>query len=119
MTNNKFGNLRMRIAGEIAGYPVIGINIMPMLIDGCSVLINFAQTQEESSSSALKLNSIEQALLSTYVPGTASAPVTTEQNTVPVPRLKRATSTVDASEFKQLLAEGVTAFEKENLSVDL
>jgi len=119
MTNNKFGNLRTRVVGDIAGYPVIGINTMPMLIDGCSVLINFAQTQEESSSSALKLNSIEQALLSTYVPGTASAPVTTEQNTFPVPRLKRATSTVDAAEFKQLLAEGAATFMEVNLSVDL
>ena len=53
MTNNKLGNLRTRVVGDIAGYPVIGINTMPMLIDGCSVLINFAQTQEESSSSAV------------------------------------------------------------------
>jgi len=119
MTNNKFGNLRTRVVGDIAGYPVIGINTMPMLIDGCSVLINFAQAQEESSSSALKLNAIEQALLSTYVPGTVSAPVAPEQNTIPAPRLKRAASTAEAAEFKQLLAEGVTAFEKENLSVDL
>ena len=119
MTNNKFGNLRTRVVGDIAGYPVIGINTMPMLIDGCSVLINFAQAQEESSPSGLKLNAIEQALLSTYVPGTASAPVAPEQNTIPAPRQKRAASTVEAAEFKQLLAEGVTAFEKENLSVDL
>ena len=119
MTNNKFGNLRMRIAGEIAGYPLVGINTMPMVIDDCPVLINFAQAQEESSSSALKLNTIEQALLSTYVPGTASASHTTEQKTVPSIRMKRSASEVDAAEFKQLLAEGVAAFEKENLSVDL
>ena len=119
MTNNKFGNLRTRVVGDIAGYPVIGINTMPMLIDGCSVLINFAQTQEESSSSALKLNAIEQALLSTYVPGTASAPVATEQNTVPASRLMRAVSTVEAAEFKQLLAEGAATFMEVNLSVDL
>ena len=92
---------------------------MPMLIDGCSVLINCAQAQEESSSSALKLNAIEQALLSTYVPGTASTPVATEQNTVPAPRLKRSTATVEATEFKLLLAEGTAAFMEVNLSVDL
>ncbi len=119
MTNSKFGNLRARVVGDIAGYPVIGINTMPMIIDGCSVLINFAYAQEESSSSALKLNAFEQALLSTYVPGTASAPVATEQNTVPVPRLKRSASTVEAAEFKQLLAEGAATFMEVNFSVDL
>ena len=119
MTNNKFGNLRMRIVGEIAGYPLVGINTMPMVIDDCPVLINFAQAQEESSSSALKLNTIEQALLSTYVPGTASASHTTEQKTVPSIRMKRSASEVDAAEFKQLLAEGTVAFMEVNLSVDL
>ena len=92
---------------------------MPMLIDGCSVLINIAQTQEESSSSALKLNSIEQALLSTYVPGTASASHTTEQKTVPSICVKRSASEIDAAEFKQLLVEGATTFMEVNLSVDL
>ena len=119
MANNKFGNLRTRVVGDIAGYPVIGINTMPMLIDGCSVLINLAQTKEESSSSALKLNAIEQALLSTYVPGTASASHTTEQKTVPSIRVKRSASEIDAAEFKQLLAEGTATFMEVNLSVDL
>lgn len=118
MTNNKFGNLRMRIAGEIAGYPLVGINTMPMVIDDCPVLINFTQA-EEASSSALKLNTIEQALLSTYVPGTASASHTTEQKTVPSIRVKRSASEIDAAEFKQLLAEGTIAFMEVNLSVDL
>ena len=118
MTNNKFGNLCMRIAGEIAGYPLVGINTMPMVIDDCPVLINFTQA-EEASSSALKLNTIEQALLSTYVPGTASASHTTEQKTVPSIRVKRSASEIDAAEFKQLLAEGTIAFMEVNLSVDL
>ena len=118
MTNNKFGNLRMRIAGEIAGYPLVGINTMPMVIDDCPVLINFTQA-EEASSSALKLNTIEQALLSTYVPGTASASHTTEQKTVPSIRVKRSASEIDAAEFKRLLAEGTVAFMEVNLSVDL
>ena len=118
MTNNKFGNLRMRIAGEIAGYPLVGINTMPMVIDDCPVLINFTQA-EEASSSALKLNSIEQALLSTYVPGTASASHTTEQKTVPSICVKRPASEIDAAEFKQPLVEGATTFMEVNLSVDL
>lgn len=118
MTNNKFGNLRMRIAGEIAGYPLVGINTMPMVIDDCPVLINFTQA-EEASSSALKLNTIEQALLSTYVPGTASASHTTEQKTVPSICAKHSASEIDAAEFKQLLVEGTTTFVEVNLSVDL
>ena len=118
MTSNRFGNLRMRIAGEIAGYPLVGINTMPMVIDDCPVLINFTQA-EEASSSALKLSSIEQALLSTYVPGTASASHTTEQKTVPSIRVKRSAAEIDAAEFKQLLAEGTATFMEVNLSVDL
>ena len=119
MLKNEFGNLRTRVVGSIAGYPLIGINTMPMVIDDCPVLINFAQSEEEPSSSELKLGAVEQALRATYEPGTLPAPKTTEQESVPVPRTKHVAPTADADEFKQLLAEGAAAFEKVNLSVDL
>jgi len=51
MPKNEFGNLRTRVVGSIAGYPLVGINTMPMIIDDCPVLINFAQGEEETSSS--------------------------------------------------------------------
>ena len=119
MPKNEFGNLRTRVVGDIAGIPLVAINTMPMLIDDCPVLINFAQSEEETSSSELKLGAIEQALRATYEPGTLPAPETTEQESVPVPRTKHVAPTADADEFKQFLAEGAAAFEKENLSVDL
>ena len=107
------------MVGSIAGYPLIGINTMPMMIDDCPVLINFAQGEEETSSSELKLGAVEQALRATYEPGTLPALEPTEQEPVPVPYKKHFAPTADAGEFKQLLAEGAAAFEKENLSVDL
>ena len=119
MSENKFGNIRTRVVGSIAGYPLIGINTMPMMIDGCSVLINFAQAEEGTSSSELKLSAVEQALRATYEPGTSPASETTELESAPVPFKKHVAPTADPNEFKQLLAEGAAAFEKENLSVDL
>lgn len=119
MSENKFGNIRTRVVGSIAGYPLIGINTMPMIIDDCPVLINFAQGEEETSSSELKLGAVEHALRATYEPGTLPAQETTEQESVPVSRTKHVSPTADADEFKQLLAEGAATFEKENLSVDL
>jgi len=119
VSENKFGNIRARVVGSIAGYPLIGINTMPMMIDDCPVLINFAQADEGTSSSELKLSAVEQALRATYEPGTSPTPETTEQEAVPVPRTKHVSPTADADEFKQLLAEGAAAFEKENISVDL
>lgn len=119
MSENKFGNIRTRVVGSIAGYPLIGINTMPMMIDDCPVLINFAQADEGTSSSELKLSAVEQALRATYEPGTSPAPEATEQDPVPASHVKHVAPTADANEFKQLLAEGVAAFEKENLSVDL
>ena len=119
MSENKFGNIRTRVVGSIAGYPLIGINTMPMMIDGCSVLINFAQAEEGTSSSELKLSAVEQALRATYEPGTSPEPEATEPESAPVPFKKHVAPTADPDEFKQLLAEGAAAFEKENISVDL
>ena len=119
MPKNEFGNLRTRVVGDIAGIPLVAINTMPMMIDDCPVLINFAQAEEGTSSSELKLGAIEQALRATYEPGTSPAPETTEPESAPVPFKKHITPTADPDEFKQLLAEGAAAFEKENLSVDL
>lgn len=119
MPKNKFGNLRTRVVGNIAGIPLVAINTIPMMIDDCPVLINFAQGEERTSSSELKLGAVEQALRATYEPGTLPAPETTEQDSVPVSRIKHVAPTADADEFKQLLAEGVAVFKKENLSVDL
>ena len=119
MPKNEFGNLRTRVVGDIAGIPLVAINTMPMMIDDCPVLINFAQGEEGTSSSELKLSAVEQALRAIYEPGTLPAPETTEPESVPVPSKKHVAPTADAGEFKQLLAEGAAAFEKENLSVDL
>lgn len=119
MSENKFGNIRTRVVGSIAGYPLIGINTMPMMIDDCPVLINFAQAEEGTSFSELKLSAVEQALRATYEPSTSPAPEATEQDSVPASYVKHVAPTADANEFKQLLAEGAAAFEKENLSVDL
>ena len=119
MPKNEFGNLRTRVVGNIAGIPLVGINTMPMIIDDCPVLINFAQGEEETSSSELKLGAVEQALRATYEPGTSPAWETTEQDPVPDSHVKHVAPTADPNEFKQLLAEGAAAFEKENLSVDL
>lgn len=119
MPKNEFGNLRTRVVGDIAGIPLVAINTMPILIDDCPVLINFAQSEEETSSSELKLGAVEQALRATYEPSTSSAPETTEPESVPVPFKKYVAPTAAPDEFKQLLAEGAAAFEKENLSVDL
>lgn len=119
MPKNEFGNLRTRVVGDIAGIPLVAINTMPMMIDDCPVLINFAHGEEETSSSELKLGAVEQALRATYEPGTLPVPETMEQESVPVPRTKHVAPTADADEFKQLLAEGVAALDKENLSVDL
>jgi len=44
---------------------------------------------------------------------------TTKQDSVPASHVKHVAPTADPNEFKQLLAEGAAAFEKENLSVDL
>ena len=119
MPKNEFGNLRTRVVGDIAGIPLVAINTMPMMIDDCPVLINFAQGEEGTSSSELKLGAVEQALRATYEPGTSPAPEATEQDSVPASYVKHVAPTADADEFKQLLAEGAAAFEKENLSVDL
>ena len=119
MSENKFGNIRTRVVGSIAGYPLVGINTMPMMIDDCPVLINFAQGEEGISSSELKLSAVEQALRATYEPGTSPASETTEQDSVPDSHVKHVAPTADPDEFKQFLAEGAAAFEKENLSVDL
>lgn len=119
MSENKFGNIRTRVVGSIAGYPLIGINTMPMMIDDCPVLINFAQAEEGTSSSELKLGAVEQALRATYEPGTLPAPDPETEIIVPAVRSKNTVLSTNAAEFKQLLAEGAAAFEKENLSVDL
>ena len=119
MPKNEFGNLRTRVVGNIAGIPLVAINTMPMIIDDCPVLINFAQGEEGTSSSELKLSAVEQALRATYEPGTLPAPETTEPESSSAPFKKHVASTADPDEFKQLLAEGAAAFEKENLSVDL
>ena len=119
MPKNEFGNLRTRVVGDIAGIPLVAINTMPMMIDDCPVLINFAQGEEGASSSELKLSTVEQALRAIYEPGTLPAPETTEPESVPVPSKKHVAPTADAGDFKQLLAEGAAAFEKENLSIDL
>ena len=119
MPKNEFGNLRTRVVGNIAGIPLVAINTMPMIIDDCPVLINFAQGEEETSSSELKLGAIEQALRATYEPSTSPEPETTEPESASVPFKKHVAPTADPDEFKQLLAEGAAAFEKENLSVDL
>ncbi len=119
MSENKFGNIRTRVVGSIAGCPLIGINTMPMMIDDCPVLINFAQGEEGTSSSELKLGAVEQALRATYESGTLPTHEAAEPKSVPVPCTKHVAPAADASEFKQLLAEGTAAFEKENLSVDL
>ena len=119
MSENKFGNIRTRVVGSIAGYPLIGINTMPMMIDDCLMLINFAQAEEGTSSSELKLSAVEQALRATYEPGTSPATEREKEITVPEVRVKNTVPTTNATEFKQLLAEGAAAFEKENLSVDL
>ena len=119
MSENKFGNLHARVVGSIAGYPLVGINTMPMLIDDCPVLINFPQGEEETSSSELKLGAVEHALRATYEPGTSPATETKTEITVSSVRVKVNAPTTNVDEFKQLLAEGVAVFEKENLSVDL
>lgn len=119
MSENKFGTLRTRVVGDIAGIPLVAINTMPMMIDDCPVLINFAQTEEGTSSSELKLSAVEQALRATYEPGTSPASEPETETTVPAVRVKSAVPTTNAAEFKQLLVEGVAALEKENLSVDL
>ena len=119
MPKNEFGNLRTRVVGDIAGIPLVAINTMPMMIDDCPVLINFAQAEEGTSSSELKLSAVEQALRATYEPGTSPAPEATEHDSVLASHVKHVAPTADPDEFKQLLAEGAAAFEKENLSVDL
>lgn len=119
MSDNKFGTLRTRVVGNIAGYPLIGINTMPMMIDDCPVLINFAQAKEGTSSSELKLSAVEQALRATYEPGTSPASEPDTEITFPAAQVKNSIPTTNAAEFKQLLVEGVAALEKENLSVDL
>ena len=119
MPQNEFGNLRTRVVGNIAGIPLVAINTMPMIIDDCPVLINFAQGEEETSSSELKLGAVERALRATYEPGTSPEPEATEPESAPVPFKKHGAPTADPDESKQRLAEGAAAFEKENISVDL
>ena len=102
VSENKFGNIRTRVVGSIAGYPLVGINTMPMMIDDCPVLINFAQGEEGISSSELKLSAVEQALRATYEPGTSPASETTELESAPVPFKKHVAPTADPNEFKQL-----------------
>jgi len=117
MANNNFGKPRIRVAGELAGFPLVGINTMPIMIDDCPVNINFA-TSDEDGAPALDNVSIERALAATYAPGIIPSEDTT-QDIAPVTRPKNIAPAVDAAELRSLLAEGKEKYREADVSVDL
>ena len=68
MKNQDLRTMNKEYIAAVLNFPVLPTTTYPLLIDDCSVKVNFAVKDTDDPSPSFNANSFEQALMATYDP---------------------------------------------------